>query len=121
MHIRVLVLVCTVALVFLSYRAHAQATSDINSGNYYLIGCQALARNDTNMTYRAGECGGALRAIFFTLNQNAITCIPSTVTVGQVARVVVKHLENSPEHLHESFYLLAAYALGVTWPCSVRK
>jgi hypothetical protein len=47
----------------------------------------------------------------------ALFCIPQEVTNGQAVRVVVAYIDKHPEHLHESFNLLAILALGEAWPC----
>lgn len=112
-----------VFIIFPLLSSKALGDSDVNSGNYFLPGCQAFIATNFNSStpFRAGECLGVIRAITYNLTSNSLICIPSTVTMGQIVRVIVRNLENNPAHLHEDFFLQVAYALGSIWPCPVRK
>jgi len=49
--------------------------------------------------------------------QDHVFCPPKNVTVGQIAKVVVKHLENHPEKLHEMAVGAVYAALYLAFPC----
>lgn len=104
-------------MMLFGFRAYAQ--EDINSGNFYLHACQAFIRGEAS--YQAGKCEGALHATLFPLTAMEMVCIPSGVTVGQVARVFVKYVENNPERLNLDIAVILGYIMGATWPCPVRK
>ena len=40
------------------------------------------------------------------------------VSYAQAHLVIAEHLKNHPEQLHNSFYILAASALHLAWPCA---
>jgi hypothetical protein len=48
-----------------------------------------------------------------------LICLPKDkrVTVGELAKIVVKYLEDNPTQLHESAGALATVALGKAFPC----
>lgn len=109
----------TAAMTLLGSGAHAQ--KDITSGNYYLSACQAFATNNFSMAFESGQCAGFLQAVISGTKNGGIVCIPSKVTLGQVAKVVVQYLENHPQILEQDFILLASYAVGATWPCTRQR
>lgn len=49
------------------------------------------------------------------------TCVPANATVGQVARVLVKFLEDNPNRLHEPVGLLYMEALYDAFPCKRKR
>ena len=53
----------------------------------------------------------------------ALICLPKDkrVTVGDLARIVVKYLEDNPTQLHESAAALATVALGKAFPCKAKS
>ena len=48
-------------------------------------------------------------------------CIPENVNPAQLARVIVKYLENHPEKLHEEDIVLTVEALTQAFPCMPGK
>jgi hypothetical protein len=72
--------------------------------------------HDTIASYRAVERYGT-KATLDKQKQQQIYCLPTNVTMGQVARVVVKYLENDPQHLHLGSGALVLSALIEAYPC----
>jgi Rap1a immunity proteins len=67
--------------------------------------------------YVKGECTAVIRTIVFFGQSNFAICLPDQATIGQVIRVVVLHIDQRPERMHERFELLALEALRRAWPC----
>jgi hypothetical protein len=66
-------------------------------------------------TFEQGQCIGLLKGLYY-LSTGA--CIPSAVTVGVMARTVVRYIDDRPSRLGEDFRELALEALRHAWPCS---
>jgi hypothetical protein len=62
-----------------------------------------------------GMCIGLLKGLYY-LSSDA--CIPPAITIGAVARIVVKYIDDRPTRMHEDFRELALEALKTAWPCS---
>lgn len=70
-----------------------------------------------------GACFGRITALDDLqpfLDEPIRYCAPKEVTIGQMIRVVVRHLETHPDRLHENFTRMAMLALKITWPCPSR-
>jgi len=110
---------------------HALADNkDYNfTGSRFLGSCSQLInpngstsqdmKNTITDSMDVGECIGAIKT-FLVLSYELGFCRPETVTVGQMARVFVKYLEENPDKLHQGFALLAHEAFLKTWPCKSR-
>lgn len=102
--------------------ANADAGS---SGNQMIPGCRLLMDEKSLIRsvddgMRVGECAGVITTLYYVakgLPSSARFCPPSSVTVGQAARVIVKYLDDKPELLHGDFRDLAIQALRRAWPC----
>ena len=84
-----------VAFAGVPIASKAQITTFTKSGDYYLPGCQLLIggidnNGDAVQMFRAGECLGIITALQVWYKGVGVTCTPSTATVGQVIRVIVK-------------------------------
>jgi hypothetical protein len=107
-----------ILLLCLTVPVSARA-DDSNSGNAMLPHCLAFLRNDVSDPI-AWVCGGTISTTAFfgrSLPNEVRFCRPANVTNDQLARIVVRYLENRPEQLHEPLALLAAKALREAWPC----
>jgi hypothetical protein len=98
----------------------AYAKSDISSGSYFLRACNSfldtkVSVNDWHSYEEAGECFGSARMLIFLGRKGAGICSPEGVTVSQVARVIVKYLNDHPEKLHEDYRVLSVEALQKVW------
>jgi hypothetical protein len=99
------------------------ATVRAHSGNEMLLNCQAwhteAAQSDGALFARSNECFGEVIGIAHTLAYLKIVCVPRNkgITAGQTFQIVLKYLENHPEHLHENFTALAIEGLKTAWPC----
>jgi hypothetical protein len=101
--------------------------SYINTGSILLERCNEamnMIKGEMSLTIEGAYCiayiDGFLDAdkLYVGLNEelynsnlNWKLCIPPSVTIEQVIRIVVKFLEENPEQLHESYDLLTMLAL----------
>ena len=102
----------------------ACAEEDVNSGNYVLEGCQALAdsnRLSQNNLMKVGVCAGAITAVSDIMTARKAMCLPQGVTHQQSAMVVSKYMLNHPEELNEGYTMLIAQAFHDAWPCKAEK
>ena len=79
---------------------------------------------DEDDGYTFNLCRGFIRGAFDGHNvvsaiykKDDVFCLPEEVTVGQVAKVVLKYLENHPEMLHEMAVGVVYAALFRAFPC----
>ena len=110
------------ALALLGQQGSASAQStDIWSANSLMPGCRDAMSTDAApnqlRAYVKGECTAAIRAIIFFGQSHLGVCLPDRATLGQAIRVVVLHIDQRPERMHERFELLALEALQKAWPC----
>lgn len=90
-----------------------------------LAGCKQHLEQTTQATpvdvvYASGICLGMISVLSRTgrmLPPNMRFCAPTTGTVTQAVRVVVKYLDDHPERLHDHFDILAVEGLRNAWPC----
>ena len=74
-------------------------------------------------TTNAHQCLSLIRGmdelnnIYRAMNNNVYFCIPDEVTTGQLARIMVKFLEDNPARLHESDTILITHAFIQLYPC----
>jgi hypothetical protein len=64
--------------------------------------------------FEQGMCIGLLKGLYY-LSSDA--CIPPAITIGAVARIVVRYIDHRPTRMHEDFRELALEALKTAWPC----
>lgn len=102
-------------------------------GNELLSNCKtalATKSKDTSWEelctseYSSGYCYGFIFGVVSASLLNRIEskaspdfCLSPQVTMGQIVRVVVKHLENHPEKLHQSGATLVLEAQKEAFPC----
>jgi hypothetical protein len=102
----------------------AKADNTDHSANYYLPGCRAFAdKHFADQPFLQGECVGITEGLAvlapdlgpgFVISRS---CMPDDVTLGQMATVVVRWLDQHPERWHEDFKALTLLALHDAWPC----
>jgi Rap1a immunity proteins len=116
----------------------AQAAEDTNSANDILPGCRAaINRKSVDQLVEQSLCVGIVIGIVGTMdavrgllqlgqskgvNPNTYAkavCIdyPKGVTIEQMIRVIIAHIEARPARMHEDFRVLAIGALHTAWPC----
>jgi hypothetical protein len=115
-------------MLFAISSASAQ-TQDPLSGYYVVHGCKlglGLERPEPGLPVYQGVCLGVIA----TLSQLAFAralpkqhefCPPETSTRDQMMMVVVKHIENHPETLHQAFTVLAITAFRAAFPCGATQ
>jgi Rap1a immunity proteins len=114
------------ALALLALAANgASAQQDMNSGNYLLEVCRAVAVQQSTVPWadsiKAGICIGRLEALAWIAPEmtGALrSCPPAAVNNSQLAKVVVSYMDRHPAHLHEIFLGLSLSAFHEAWPCA---
>lgn len=91
--------------------APMRAGDDITSGNYWIDLCTKTSGEPFCLAYIKGI------ADFNMLIQKPMWCAPPEVTIGQLAKVVVKEVQVDPAFLHLPFVVLAREALAKNYPC----
>lgn len=90
--------------------------SPVDAAATILPGCrESIEPGSTGEAFAQGVCIGLLRGLYYLSSD---TCIPPAVTIGTVARIVVRYVDDRPSRLHEDFRELALEALRTAWPCS---
>lgn len=124
-----LVFVLAAAVYALSSPAHA-VSKQLSDGNALLDSCSAAIaltkQRDITIerTFTAFHCLGYLdglldaHAIYRAITDARMICLPDQgIRTGQAVRIVVHHLRENPEKLHQSARLLAHVALATEFPC----
>ena len=116
------------ALVFYVITGTAYASD----GNEFLLQCKALIKvAEGGASISQKEHDGALvcasyldgflgsHAIEDVRNSKPLYCIPAEgLKIGQVARIVIKYLEDNPAKLHEDARLAVGISLMGSFPCT---
>jgi hypothetical protein len=92
------------------------------SANSVIPGCKVLIEGRNSGRQDVGYCVGALSALVFMSSGPALPAwaclnVPTTATVEQGARVVIRYIDARPQRMHENFNGLALEALRDAWPC----
>jgi hypothetical protein len=108
-------------IVLIALGASSEASSDglpfpNDTAASIVSGCRNFTDSDSPIdAFQQGQCVGLLKGLYY-LSSGA--CIPSAVTVGVMARTVVRYIDDRPSRLDEDFRELALEALRHAWPCS---
>ena len=113
------------AVVLVGMMASGAAMAD---GNSLLAQCQQFIKaSDREKGYDqglAGMCAGFVEGVLSTtaffsesLENDAKLCIPKNATNGQLARVVVKYLNDNPSKLNQGKTGLVWLAMRDAYPC----
>ncbi len=118
--------------VFMSCFAVLVAHAEDEDGNFLLRecketlagtyqGCEPAISSMHCLGYIDGlvDMNDIFKSNVLKSSSQALICLPKEkrVTVGELARIVVKYLEDNPTQLHESAAALATVALGKAFPC----
>jgi hypothetical protein len=74
--------------------------------------------------YRLGKGGGTIGYVVGVVDADYASstpwhyCIPSGVTVGQIADVAWRHLEQNPQDRHFGAAYMVRRGLASAWPCN---
>jgi hypothetical protein len=114
-------------LVLTIATAGAAQKPDHISANDLLPACKAMIedqidfQNLMDIQFCAGMLTalGTLGQLRLMIGNTGTVCVevPSGVTIGHMARVVVRYIEAHPKLMHEPFAQLAVEAVYATWPC----
>lgn len=96
------------------------ACADDFSGNR-LKGCLEKLEGGGKDGYFEAGLGAGYVAGLHDAGDGFLWCTPKTLTLGQLASVVLKHLRDNPDKLHLSADSLAVHILKKTWPCPNRR
>jgi hypothetical protein len=112
-------------LFLLATPAHAEQT-----GNDLLRGCTAMSKTAdgneqsiddiTSSLYWAGYISGFVDSYQITYpgNKPTLFCVPQQgIENGQMARIVIKYLNDNPKDLHQSARLCLIHSLQDAFPC----
>jgi len=98
-----------------------QSTENIKDGNHLLRRCKEAAVaveraswKDSHEAFDAGFCHGIIEGVVYTSNAS---CVPDDGTADQMARVVIKFLQDNPEKLNLNDAVLVELALSKAFPC----
>jgi hypothetical protein len=110
--------------VALMVMSAATSASEL-TGNDLLPACRDfINRRFDKDPLSQGQCIGIIEALAFAAPdlpfQTSRSCHPETVTINQIATVVVRWIEQHPQDWHKPFFPLVLFALHDTWPCSER-
>ena len=118
------------AALALTVTAMQAAGEDQNSASYAMPGCRAILQKSSDDLFKQGLCVGMIRGIAFVseslssapslpgnVRQELCTNHPDEVTIAQLIRVVIAHIEARPARMHEDFRDLALEAFRTAWPC----
>ena len=78
-----------------------------------------LDKKDLGDAFGSGYCLGIITAVGELLPpaDASVICVPSGVNNKQMARIVVKYLEQNPEQLHKNATTLTIMATKKAFPC----
>lgn len=115
-------------LIFLLVSPEAHATE--SDGNKLLTDCSIAIKvmedgskeptQITSTAYCLGHVRGAddMHNLYRAISKSEpLYCLPSEVTTGQMVRIIVKYLKETPENLHLDGTMLIATALRGAYPC----
>lgn len=107
-----------IMLLVLAYRSWGQDGSqqDRHSGLALLEHCK-----DSASSFDQGICHGVVWAVWNLEGENGNLCSPDGTTQKMVMLVVEKYLNDHPEELDKSDYLLVRKALRKAYPCKRAK
>jgi hypothetical protein len=96
----------------------------LQTGNDYLTMCGAALETKglsgvTCASYTLGLFTGlsTTQRFFAELEQAPMVCVPATVSVGQLARITLKWLQENPANLHEPLGELMIVSWFKSFPC----
>jgi len=129
-----------VALVFLAFPIGFARAQDANDGNALLHRCSLVIRMSDGQNVSssldnldAGVCMGLVRGIADTMtlwqsldhgpvdNGEIHGCLPDSIKTIQLARIVVKYLNDHPERLQNPDTRLVLMALADAFPCKQQQ
>ena len=95
------------------------------SANSVFPGCKAYAGGlainaQSPLTHAANYCSGVVHGLAYVgkiVPAEYQSCAPPTSDRRELARVVVKYIEERPQRMHEDFRKLVLEAFHNAWPC----
>ncbi len=119
------VLICATLIAFAS-QADAQPTTADTSANAVYSGCKAFAQGqpttNAQLAMLGNFCSGVLHGLAgvsqYVTPPEWHSCTPPNSDAAQLARVVIRFLDEHPERMHEDFRRLALEAFHQAWPCN---
>ena len=115
-------------LAVMVMQSPAEADKADHNANYFLPGCRDFANKEFGKApFLAGECVGVLEGLSLLARdltpgfEIISSCVPENATLGQMATVVLRWLDQHPARWHEDFRSLALLSLHDAWPCPTSK
>jgi hypothetical protein len=117
-----------IALVILLVGTPVSAESRTSDGNEFLRHCTEFVKEYAESElFKAGSCYGFIEGYLETWSISQPTptllshCFPETgVPNIQIARIIIKYLQDHPERLHYGRAVLLDIALNKAFPCNIQ-
>ena len=113
-----------VVLLMLCAYVRAQTPTPDTSANSVFLGCKAFSEDrvtSSQLNQLGNFCSGIVHGLAGVGQQLTPpewqSCVPSTSTARQLARVVISYIEARPQRMHEDFRRLTLEAFHYAWPC----
>jgi hypothetical protein len=111
------VLASLAGIVVVATSAQGMNTTAAIEGCPLVASMDGASRQWTSENYMAfGACGTFVRDMMYFQSTFGV-CVPRETTPAQVARVLLKFLNDHPERHHEEIRVLAIDALRRVWAC----
>ena len=86
------------AAILLALPIISQALARDWSANVQLPGCRNFVEKTNNDYFAQGNCAGLLEGILYLAEEYGV-CAPANIDTRQVARIVVRYIDNHPARL----------------------
>ena len=117
------IITVSVAFFVAIVSAGAQPPIEDASANSVFLGCKAFAEaqvTNLQLNQLGNFCSGIVHGLAgvgqYLTPSEWQSCVPSTSTARQLARVAVRYIEAHPQRMHEDFRLLTLEAFHNAWP-----
>jgi|SRR5664280_2292585 hypothetical protein len=99
-----------------------QTYAESMTTDFVIDGCRSADKTQKVDQFKLGLCLGAINALMTQqLNSFAKFCVPSSTTLNEAVRVVLKHVEANPDVRNQLFEGMVADALSDEWPCTHKQ
>jgi hypothetical protein len=99
-----------------------QTYAESMTTDFVIDGCRSADKTQKVDQFKLGLCLGAINALMTQqLNSFAKFCVPSSTTLNEAVRVVLKHVEANPDVHNQLFEGMVADALSDEWPCTHKQ
>lgn len=112
-------------VVLFGLTGFARDSKEFSDGNELHDECATIVSGDLGY-YEGGHCFGMIEAYLQLASELSpryfpAHCLPEGVTIGQIAKMVVKYLDQHPEQLHLPATLVIAKVAHDAFPCRAKR